>query len=162
MKKLLLSTLTIACVVLMAAPVLLAGEPEEPKPPTQDTPQDGAQGEEAPPAEAAPVYFSQDHASYTVQLAGDAEPANLLLTVVPKPGFKVNVAYPWKFTQGESTLKKDAFQLTEKLSTLQLAETSPEGLTGVLRFSVCNETACLVEKVEIAAAAPAEDAAPQE
>ena len=113
---------------------LLAGEPQ---------PEDAAAVVPAEGAEAPKPLFEQDEVDFNVVLVA-AEGEAVVLKVSPKAPFHINQEYPWKFQAGEDTFKRETFSLSEAQATLSL----PKATAGLLRFSVCNDSACLIKKVE--------------
>lgn len=128
-----------------------AGEPQEASP--VQAADESSQGDAAQPttglgAAVAPL-FSHDVETYTVTVTAGASGNEL--SVVPKAGFHVNTLYPWKYQSPDKTYKRDEFELTEERAALSLVA----GEDGELRFSVCNDQTCLIEKVAVTVAAPA-------
>jgi len=123
-----------------------AEDTDTPAEPTAD--ETAPEPEEEPvapkPTQAAAPIFEHDVEHYNVSVVradGDA----LEIAVVPKTSFHVNTLYPWKYEATSTTYQKDAFELTEERASL--AVPSAEG--GELRFSVCNDDTCLIEKVAV-------------
>lgn len=167
MKRILIAAALVLCAIAASPLILHGGEPgseaaapapvAEPAPAPVAEPQtDEAQagGEHAADevgggliAGVLPV-FLHDVETYTVTVHDGAEgPA---LRVVPKTGFHVNTLYPWKYQAADKTYKKDDFQLTEEQATLTLTA----GQDGELRFSVCNDETCLIEKIAVTTVEP--------
>lgn len=131
------SVLGISIALLALIPLsLLAGEPT----PDEATPEEVPAVE----AEAPKPLFEQDESDFNVALMA-AEGDAVELRVTPKAPYHINLEYPWKFKAGEETFKRETFSLTKALATLAL----PKAAQGVLRFSVCNDSACLIKKVEV-------------
>ena len=64
------------------------------------------------------------------------------LVLKTKGKWHINKDYPWRFTQGEKKIGREAFQLSEESASVDL----PQG-GGKLRGGVCNGDQCLrIEK----------------
>ena len=120
--------------------------------------EDPAPTEPAPDAPAALTDDAEAEATFTHNaetydvLAVAAVEDKSTISVTPHAGFKINTQYPWKFkvgAEGETVYKRDSFELADGLGSLTLPATEA---AGTLYFSVCSESSCLIEKVEVTAA----------
>ncbi|MDX9719212.1 MAG: hypothetical protein RBU37_00590 [Myxococcota bacterium] len=103
-----------------------------------------AQAMQAPVDDAQGWKLVQSEAAWELHLAQSDEATRL--QVRPKGSFKVNLKYPWRFVGATQSIGKDAFTLTEQSALLKLPS---QELPGELRFSVCDEHQCLLEKVQV-------------
>jgi hypothetical protein len=107
---------------------------------------------------------SHDAESYTVkitapagQAVGKESTAEIILAA--KPGFHVNNEFPIKFTPGGSdgvdakVVGKDAATVVPEKATIKVPFTPTRAgkgkLAGKLAFSVCSDSNCLMDKVEL-------------
>lgn len=73
--------------------------------------------------------------------------------IIPNPGFKINVDFPWKFKFNEkqvTPLNSENIKLDEKSAniTLPLINPATGPLEGIGNFSVCNDEKCLIYRDE--------------
>ncbi len=116
--------------------------------------------------EAAPAAQDGPKATVTVDSPEVKAGASATATVTFKPaaGFKWNLEYPAKLTFGQAGGKvelgktafhqlKGDFKATDEKATVTIpvsAKTAgEETLTAEARFSVCNDTTCLIEKTNV-------------
>jgi hypothetical protein len=120
----------------------------------------------APPAAVVPRGPRVVQAAYTATLEARGtytadSPAEVVVAVVPKAPFHINAEYPHKF----SVQTKDGLTLPKDVVTHELARITPQRLeipvaltpTGVgiatiggeLKFSVCTDEKCLMEKQQL-------------
>ena len=87
---------------------------------------------------------------------------NASVSIAVLNGYKWNKDYPSKLvfsappknvTLGKTKYVKGDFKTSEKASSLavqmQASAAGAETVTGTLKFSICNETACILEKTEV-------------
>jgi hypothetical protein len=112
-----------------------------------------------PPAEAA-----ADEVTHTVTTAVEGSGADraLVATVTPAPGFHCNMEYPrWQVQiaddapalAGARASRDDAPVFTEEAVTFRIpvpADATPGDVAGQVRFSVCNDEACLMPTEPVA------------
>ena len=90
---------------------------------------------------------------------------NASVSIAVLNGYKWNKDYPSKLvfsappknvTLGKTKYVKGDFKASDKASSLavqmQASAAGAETVTGTLKFSICNETACIIEKAEVALA----------
>jgi hypothetical protein len=102
------------------------------------------------PAPAREDNFTIDSSATSLEVGKAGE---LSISVKPKPGYKINLEFPWKaklataenFTVA-ALIGKDGWALDEKIASLKTPVTAAAAGDGEVNckvsFSVCNEKAC--------------------
>lgn len=158
------SVLVAAMLCTLGASIACRPPAADPAPTTPTAPQEATAGSAASAAAPAAATPSADEVTHTVSnvVEGSGAERWLVTTVTPAPGYKCNMDYPrWQVQVDESAPVAAGARVTREQATsfeenavtfrVPITDASAVGeVTGKVRFSVCNDEACLMPTENVA------------